>query len=119
MDGRIEALREWGCSVDRALKRMLGDEAMYLEFLMEFTNEPAFDMLSVAIKEGKQKEAFENAHMLKGVIANLGLDPLYGEMYDITEALRGEGADMEAVREKYEEVAAAYANYVRIMGESA
>lgn len=116
MDRRLNELQEWGCSVDTAVGRLLGDEDLYIEFLMEFTNEPGFDMLAVAIDEGRQNDAFEYAHMLKGVIANLGLDPLQQEVIEITEDLR-EKADMEAVKTKYEKVAASFEKFRKIMGE--
>ena len=81
MNGKLIALTDWGCSTDSALDRMLGDEDLYLEFLTEFTKDPSFDMLSDALCETKNREAFEHAHMLKGVAANLGLDPLYKALY--------------------------------------
>ncbi len=114
MDGRIEELRAWNCSVDDALLRMIGDEELYLEFLMEFTKEPTFDMLSVALVENRMNDAFEYSHMLKGVTANLGIDPLYERMVSLTEILRND-PDAHAALEEFERCAAAFEKFKRIM----
>ena len=115
MNGKLIALTDWGCSTDSALDRMLGDEDLYLEFLTEFTKDTSFDMLSDALCETKNREAFEHAHMLKGVAANLGLDPLYKALYTVTEALREEPDFMKA-REGFTDVESSLKTFRNIMG---
>ena len=114
MNTKLEALKTWGCNTESALERLLEDEELYLEFLYEFTKEPSFDMLAVALDENRSKDAFEYAHMLKGVAANLSIDPLYESLFSLTEALRGQ-PDCTAGKAEYESVAAAFAEFKDIM----
>lgn len=114
MNTKLEALKAWGCNTDSALERLLEDEELYLEFLYEFTKEPSFDMLAVALDENRYQDAFEYSHMLKGVAANLSIDPLYESLFSLTEALRGQ-SDCGAAKADYESVAAAFAAFKDIM----
>ena len=94
MNTKLEALKTWGCNTDSALERLLEDEELYLEF--------------------RSQDAFEYSHMLKGVAANLSIDPLYERLFSLTEALRGQ-SDCEAAKAEYESVAAAFAAFKDIM----
>ena len=88
MDQKLECLRDWGCDVDGALERMLGDEELYLECLSMLLEDEGFDALGAALEQGDAAAAFDCAHALKGVLANLGLTPLLDQVEKIVEPLR-------------------------------
>lgn len=77
-----------GADVAGTLKRFMGSEAMYMKFIMKFLD----DKNSAGIKENMEKHdygaAFASAHALKGVTANLGLDPVNAKAAEISELLR-------------------------------
>ena len=88
MEAVIAELKNWGCDVDGALERFLGDEELYVTCLQTVTEDPAFKELEVALKEERTEDAFEHSHTLKGVLANMGLVPMYNINIRIVEPLR-------------------------------
>ncbi|MEZ3464705.1 MAG: TetR family transcriptional regulator [Lachnospiraceae bacterium] len=97
-----DTLREKGVDVDRALARMKGDKEAYRNFLMEFFADPDFEALGTAVRTGDAEHAFEYAHGLKGMAANLGLDEVRSRLSVLVEILRPGGLDGAA--EAYDEV---------------
>ena len=69
----LEKLRAWGCDLDGALERFLGDEELYKSCLPMVAEDEAFDGLKEALAEDERKKAFDCAHTLKGVFANMGI----------------------------------------------
>lgn len=54
-----------------------------------------FELLPEALRAGEMGRAFECAHTLKGMLANMGLIPLYDIVVRIVEPLRaGEPAEL-------------------------
>lgn len=84
----IRRLADWGCDTRGALDRMLGDEAFYRECLAAFYQDKGFELLENQLERSDVRGAFESAHMLKGVAANLGLTPLYKTICTLTAPLR-------------------------------
>ena len=84
----IEKLRAWGADVDEAMARCLNNEAFYLRLVDKGLQDPNFDRLKEAIAAGDLDRAFEAAHALKGVLANLALTPVLDPVREITELLR-------------------------------
>ena len=84
-----EALAQFGANVPEGLERCLNDEAFYLELVEMTLEDDSFSRLSDAVEAGDKKAAFEAAHALKGVAANVSLTPLYTEIAEMTELLRG------------------------------
>ena len=84
----IDDLRRFGANVQDGMGRCMNDESFYLEMVRMTLNEKSFDKLSDAIRSGDRKGAFEAAHALKGVLANLSITPLYEKVCEITELLR-------------------------------
>ena len=84
----IEKLRAWGADVDEAMARCLNNEAFYLRLVDKGLQDPSFDRLKEAIAAGDLDKAFEAAHALKGVLANLALTPILDPVREITELLR-------------------------------
>ena len=82
------ALREWGANVDEAMERCLNNEAFYLRLVGKAMEDPGFERLEEAVHAGDLEKAFDAAHALKGVTANLALTPILTPVQEITELLR-------------------------------
>lgn len=86
----IDDLIAYGANVDEGLARCMNNEEFYLRLVGLVKNEAGFDTLEQAIANNQLKEAFEAAHSLKGVLANLAITPLFEPISEITELLRSE-----------------------------
>lgn len=87
-DNFWQMLKSSGVDVDKALERMKGNKEAYRSFLNEFFEDPDFGALDESLKSKNVREAFEYAHGLKGMAANLGLDTIYTEISMLVEILR-------------------------------
>ena len=84
----IEKLREYGADVDQGLARCMNMEEFYLTLVEKALDDNRLPLLEQQIIGGDLGEAFETAHALKGMYANLSLDPLTKPVSEITELLR-------------------------------
>ena len=84
----LEKLRAFGANVEDALKRCVNNEGFYLKLVEKAVLNPAFDQLKEAVEQKDLDRAFELAHSLKGVTANLSLTPLLTPIGAMTELLR-------------------------------
>jgi HPt (histidine-containing phosphotransfer) domain-containing protein len=84
----IETLDNFGAKTSEGLKRCFGNEEFYLKLVKALPEEASFEELKVALAKNDLKSAFEHAHALKGVLANLSMTPLSRPMEEITEHLR-------------------------------
>ena len=84
----IEKLREFGADVDDGLSRCLNKAELYLNLVSKLTEDKTLYLLEQQLVRKEFDGAFETAHSLKGVYANLSLTPLTGPVTDITELLR-------------------------------
>lgn len=82
-----------GSDYKAALLRMGNSEKMLGRFVRKFTNDKTMSGLTAAFESGDYATAFREAHTLKGLCANLGLDKLQQSSSELTEALRGTAAD--------------------------
>ena len=103
-DSLWNQLREKGVNVDKALARMKGNKEAYKNFLIEFFEDPDFEALGEELKAGNAKNAFEYAHGLKGMSANLGIDEVQKKLGVLVEILRHGGLD--GALELYDDVIA-------------
>lgn len=106
----LQELRIWGCDIDGAMERFMEDSELYETCLYTVLKDPAFEGLGKALREKKVQEAFDCAHTLKGVLANMGLTPMYEIVVRILEPLRA-GND-ENLLPVYQELLAS-AGYLR------
>ena len=90
----VEKLNNFGASTAEGLARCFGNEALYLKLVATIPGEANFGKLKDALAEKNLKAAFEAAHALKGVLANLSLTPIYTPVAEITELLRS-NTDMD------------------------
>ena len=95
-------LRSKGVDVDKALERMKGNKDAYKSFLVEFFDDPDFAALRESLGEINTSDAFEYAHGLKGMAANLGLDAVYQPLSKLVEILRQ--GSMEGAMDAYKQV---------------
>lgn len=114
MNEKIEALRNWNCDIDGAMERFLNDEEMYLSFLPTVANEPAFDALGKAIEANDVKDAFEQSHLLKGVVANMGLTPILDVIVKIVEPARA--GTLDGAEGNYQELVKQLNQFKAIIG---
>lgn len=110
----FQKLEEWGCDVEGALERFLEDEELYMTCLETVISDSAFEKLGVALEEQKVAEAFDYAHTLKGVFANLGLTPMFTIVEKIVEPLRSGSA--ENLQETYKSLLEANEHLKLILG---
>ena len=108
----VQKLNYFGADVSSGLRRCSGMADFYLEMVTKVLDDtPRFDELEQAVKEGRLHEAFEIAHSLKGVYANLSLEPVLAPISRITEMLRHEEPGdydtlIQEIREKHAELCA-------------
>lgn len=98
----LEELKNWGCDIDGAMERFVGDEELYKTCLYTVLDDKAFTGLGEALRTNKVKEAFDYAHTLKGVLANMGLTPMYDVTVRLVEPLRA--GNQEGLFPVYEEL---------------
>ena len=84
----IDSLREYGADVEDGVRRCAGMEAFYLKLVGSVLSNNGVDDLKAAIEAGDLDKAFEIAHALKGVYANLSLTPVCTPVSELTELLR-------------------------------
>ena len=93
MEELFDSLKNWGCDVDGALARFIGE--LYRRCLYTAATDQNFELLPETLRSGEMGRAFECAHTLKGMLANMGLTPLYDIVVRIVEPLRaGETAGL-------------------------
>ena len=83
-----ETLIQYGMDWDRTMERFGYDESLYLECLSMLLEDPNPGRLHSALSSGDLSAAFDAAHTLKGVAANMGLLPLHSAVSALVEPLR-------------------------------
>ena len=93
----VAALKEFGANTEEGLSRCMNNEAFYLRLVKMAAQESAnYEALGKALESRDMKAGFEAAHGLKGMLANLALDPLTKPASEITEILRAGQPGREA-----------------------
>ncbi len=108
----VEGLREYGANVDEGIARCAGKEELYLKLVGRIPDDKSFTALPEAIANKDLDSAFEYAHGLKGVLANLSLAPMLTPVERIVESLRSRtdrdySADLEemaAAKRRFDEL---------------
>lgn len=86
-------LLEAGVDLDRTMERFMNNEGLYLKFLKRFPEDTNFAQMKENIVNGQYEDAFKNAHTLKGLSGNLGLESFYQTISALTEQLRNKNLD--------------------------
>ena len=84
----VDTLRAFGADVDEALVRCMNNADFYLMLVGKAAEDRRLALLAEQISEKNLDAAFETAHALKGMYANLSLTPLTKPVSEITELLR-------------------------------
>ena len=84
----IQALAAFGADTQDGLRRCMDNESFYLTMVKTLKKDTHVEQLSAALKAEDWGAAFEAAHALKGVFANLSLTPLTTPVSKLTELLR-------------------------------
>ena len=84
----IEQLAAYGADVKTGIERCMGSDTFYLRMVGMIRNDRNFDALKEALGRNDLDAAFEAAHALKGVLANLSLTPVLKPVAEMTELLR-------------------------------
>ena len=90
----IDDLVAYGANVAEGLKRCMGMTDFYVQLAGSIKTEQGFDKLNEEINAGDLDAAFQTAHGLKGILANLAITPLQEPVSEITELLRAK-TDMD------------------------
>ncbi len=86
-------LEDCGVDVDVALERFMGREAIFMKFIMKFTEDQNCMQIRDGLENRDVQMAFERAHSLKGVAGNLGVTSVYTLAAQVTDLLRGKQTD--------------------------
>ena len=103
-EGFKKQLLDNGADIETTVNRFMGNEGLYLKFLMKFQDDRHYESLEKNLEEQKYEDAFNDAHTLKGVAANLGLDTISNASSKLTELLRGKKTPDEIDLEQVESV---------------
>ncbi|MBP0971306.1 MAG: Hpt domain-containing protein [Oscillospiraceae bacterium] len=107
----VETLRAFGADVDDGLARCMNKEDFYLMLVRKASEDRRLSLLSEQLAAKDYAAAFETAHALKGMYANLSLTPLTKPVSEMTELLRSRtDTDYSALMEE------AAAQYARLCG---
>ncbi|MCL2025236.1 MAG: Hpt domain-containing protein [Leptospirales bacterium] len=77
-----------GFDVVGSIRRFAGNEALYAKHIFKFIDDKIYENLIKAMNEGNMENAFHEAHALKGVSGNLGLNPLFNPVSELVKMLR-------------------------------
>ena len=116
MDELLKELKEWGCDIDGAMDRLDHDTELYSDCLQMFKDDPSFDALAKAVKDGDIQAGFDQAHTIKGVAANLGLSPIWQNVFPLVEIFRA--GKSEGSQEAYAKLAQSLQEYRDILAKN-
>ena len=120
-DEVMDILKENGADVDNSLKRFMGNRGLYEKFLLKFPEDQNMSSLRECMKNQNYGDAFKCVHTLKGVSANLGLNPIQELSSQMTELMRNKQADeidKDALEKCFHELEEIYDNFCRIIEEN-
>lgn len=111
MEDFIKELEQMGCNMQSTLSRFLDDRDFYVECYTEMLKDEGFARLGRELQDENMEEAFRTAHMLKGMIANMGLESMLALIAKLVEALRIKQGSCAGLVSSYEGLMAEKAKY--------
>lgn len=105
----MEKLVNAGIDPESAIERFMGNEALYLKFLLRFPDDENYQNLCRFIEQQDCKNAFIAAHTLKGVCGNLSIKSMEDILKKQVEYLRNGDLEqgqkmMEQLKDGYERI---------------
>lgn len=113
-------MEENGADVETTVKRFMGKEELYVKFVLKFLEDNNLELLLENYDKKSFGEVFNNAHSIKGVTSNLGLNPVYKVSAEICDLLRGkqpEEVDEETLKVLKDQLADEYGRFRKIIGD--
>ena len=101
-----DKLKEAGIDVEEALERFLGNEDLYLKFLLKFPKDDNFSNMEKYLKQNNCEEAYKCAHSIKGVAGNLSIFNVYKCMSILAEYLKN--SQLQDAKEYLDELKKVY-----------
>ena len=86
---QLHALSLRQTDVQGALRRLSGNESLYVSCLEKFLDDPTIRELNATIAAKDWDEAFTAAHALKGLAGNMGFVPLMHATGQLVVLIRG------------------------------
>lgn len=74
--------------VDGALKRLAGDDQLYVRLLRAFVEDKTMSVMEAAIEAKEWDDVFTAAHALKGLAGNMGFVPLFHSIGELVLHIR-------------------------------
>lgn len=94
----LEDLEKFGANTHDGMARCLNKEPFYLRLVGKSLEDKHFDQLGEAIASGDRNRIFDEAHALKGTMANLALIPILTPIAAISDSIRNNAeADIPAL----------------------
>lgn len=89
MEGNIrDRLLNAGINPDSAIERFMGNEILYVKYLLRFADDGNYQQLCSSVEKEDCKGAFAAAHTLKGVCGNLSITGMEQLLKEQVEYLR-------------------------------
>ncbi len=95
-----------GVDVNQGLKRLDNDKELYEMLMQKYWEVAHYEALKKAMEQGDMRQAFQQAHALKGMAGNLSFERLHTALIPMVEELRS--GSMEKAQELFGEVTEAY-----------
>ena len=98
-----------GIDVESAVRRFMGNEALYAKMLRKFLDDKNYENLTEAISLDNRSDALAASHTLKGLCGNLSMDRLFKLFTEQVVLFRAEKWDeaygmMPEISENYAEI---------------
>ncbi len=110
MDSELsKKLEDNGIDVVKTMERFMNNEELFIKFLKRFLDDNNYQDMRAAILDKDYEKAFNHAHTLKGLSANLGMNCIQHPVSDIVDKLRLNlhediAAEMEGLHNNYENI---------------
>ncbi len=110
MDSELsKKLEDNGIDVVKTMERFMNNDDLFLKFLRRFLDDHNYQDMIASIIEKDYEKAFNYAHTLKGLSANLGMNCIQNPVSTIVSKLRMEqyddiAKDMEDLNDNYENI---------------
>lgn len=101
--------------LDTVIARFSGNKNLYVRFLKKLPSDPTFFSLLAAVDTQDYPEIERDAHTLKGVAANLGLDALRFSSDRLVQAVRNE--EYSTIPGLFEQVREAHQKMTEVLGQ--
>lgn len=108
-----KALGDAGIDVDDLMDRLMGNMNLISKFCKRFPDDLSYGKMLEGINAGDVEMAFQGAHSLKGVSANLSMKSLVAKLVPVVEKLRA--GELDGVEEMLPAVTAEYQRVVEVI----